>query len=207
MARPSNTQQRRAEIIAALGRVMASTGYERATVALIAREAGLGPGLVHYHFERKGEILLALVDGLAALAEARIQSRLARAEGPAARLDAALDALLVRGEGEDRDAVACWALIGAEAVKDAEVRLPYERHLGRLGRLLTELVEDRCREQGRSTEGCPALAGALLAQIEGCFALAAAVPQLIPAGSAAEMARRTAAGLIAGQPRIAAAAS
>lgn len=200
MARPTNTEQRRAEIVAALGRVMASAGYERATVALVAREAGLGAGLVHYHFDRKEEILLALVDGLAAGAEGRIRARMAEARGSPDRLGAALDALLDRGEGEDREAVACWALIGAEAVKSAEVRRPYERFIRALGELLAGLVEGACREQGRSAVGSAAIAGALVAQVEGYFALAAAVPDAIPAGSAAEMARRTAAGLIAGQP-------
>ena len=200
MARPANTEQRRAEIAAALARVMATTGYERATIALIAREAGLAPGLLHYHYARKEEILLALVDGLAATAAARIQGRLAGAVGPAARLDAVLDALLDRGEGADQQAVACWALIGAEAVKDADVRRHYERHLGALHHLLTGLLAAACHDQGRSAEGCPALAGALIAQVEGFFSLSAAVPALIPAGSAAGLARRTASGLIEAQP-------
>ena len=202
MARPANTDQRRAEIVAALGRVMATTGYERATIALVAKEAGLGSGLVHYHFERKEEILLTLVDGLASLAEARIRARLAQAQGPSARLDAALDALLDRGEGEDREAVACWALIGAEAVKSAEVRRPYERFIAALRDLLAGLVEASCQERGRSGLGSAAIAGALVALVEGYFALSAAVPDAIPSGSAAEMARRTAAGLIAGQPPV-----
>ena len=188
MARPANTDQRRAEIVAALGRVMATTGYERATIALVAKEAGLGSGLVHYHFERKEEILLTLVDGLASLAEARIRARLAQAQGPSARLDAAL--------------VACWALIGAEAVKSAEVRRPYERFIAALRDLLAGLVEASCQERGRSGLGSAAIAGALVALVEGYFALSAAVPDAIPSGSAAEMARRTAAGLIAGQPPV-----
>lgn len=200
MARPTNTEQRRAQIVGALATVMASTGYEGATIAQIARAAGLSPGLVHYHFERKEQILLALVGGLAARAEARIRARLARAEGAGARLDAALDALLIRGEDEDTDAVACWTLIGAEAVKSGAVRASYRRALVALRALLAELVEGCCAERGRSARGGDAIAGALVAQVEGCFALSAAVPELIPPGSAAEMARRTAAGLIAAQP-------
>ena len=40
---------------------MADRGYERASVTAIAKAAGLTPGLVHYHFHNKKEILLALV--------------------------------------------------------------------------------------------------------------------------------------------------
>ena len=47
MARPSNTEERRQQIVQGLLRVMAERGYERASIAEIARAAGLTPGLVH----------------------------------------------------------------------------------------------------------------------------------------------------------------
>jgi TetR/AcrR family transcriptional repressor of bet genes len=42
-------------------RSMAKRGYAGASVATIAREAGLAPGLVHYYFESKQAILLELM--------------------------------------------------------------------------------------------------------------------------------------------------
>src|SRR5687768_16400851 len=108
MGRPTNTEERRGEIVLALTRVMAREGYERATIALIAKEAGLSPGLVHYHFGSKAEILHALVEGLSLRAEGRIEANLGAHEGAAERLDALLDALLGRGDGADAEAVACW---------------------------------------------------------------------------------------------------
>ncbi|HEY4122015.1 MAG TPA: TetR family transcriptional regulator, partial [Byssovorax sp.] len=59
MERAPNVE-RRAQIVAALARVMAARGYERATVAQIAAEAGLAAGLVHYHFASKRDVLLTL---------------------------------------------------------------------------------------------------------------------------------------------------
>jgi len=53
MARPSNTDERRGQIVAALQAVMARAGYAGATIAAIARQAELAPGLVHYHFKDK----------------------------------------------------------------------------------------------------------------------------------------------------------
>jgi TetR/AcrR family transcriptional repressor of bet genes len=200
MARPTNTEERRGEIVLALSRVMAREGYERATIALIAKEAGLSGGLVHYHFESKAEILHALVEGLSLRAERRIEARVGTREGGMEKLDALLDALLARGEDEDVEAVACWSLIGAEAVKDEDVRALYRRFVTRLADRTAELFEAACREAGRSAEGKKAVACALVAMIEGYFALAAAVPDAIPAGTAAKMARRAARGLVEAQP-------
>ena len=120
MPRPSNTEERRAQIVDGLIAVMARQGYERASVAAIAAEAHLVPGLVHYHFESKLEILLALVEVL----HARLRERTARLlagvdpEDPHARLAAFLDAHVATGTGADPQAVACWVAIAAEAVRE-----------------------------------------------------------------------------------------
>jgi AcrR family transcriptional regulator len=51
----------RGRIVAAAFRSLAEHGYEAATVKDIAREAGVAPGLVHYYFETKEELLLAAI--------------------------------------------------------------------------------------------------------------------------------------------------
>lgn len=201
MGRPSNTEERRAEIVLALRRVMARHGYERATIAAIANEAGLAPGLVHYHFETKSEILHVLVRGLVAGARARIESRLAHVETPQGRLDGFIDALLGRGDDENRDAAACWALIGAEAATQPEVRALYGAFVGELATELATLLTRACHAEDRSGEGSKAMAGALVATVEGYFALGAAVPDVIPMGSAAAMTRHMAHGLVHAQPK------
>lgn len=201
MGRPSNTEVRREEIVLALGRVMAQRGYAGASIAAIAKEAGLAPGLVHYHFESKAEVLRTLVQGLAQGARARIDARVAAAETPAARLDAFIDALLARGEGEDPSAAACWALVGAEAATQPEVRALYGAFVGELAAELATLLARACHAEGKSGEGSKAMAGALVATIEGYFALGAAVPDVIPMGSAAAMTRHMAHGLVNAQSK------
>lgn len=201
MGRPSNTDERRTQIVEALRRTMARTGYERASVAAVAREAGLAPGLVHYHFETKDEILLVLVERLVARVRLRIADRDARAGSAEERLFAVLDALLGRDEGADADAVACWTLIGAEAIKSAEVRRLYASWIHELQALLRARIVEACHQAGRSGEGATSLAAALVALVEGYFQVAAAVPDAVPPGSAAASARRMAAGLLAAQPR------
>jgi TetR/AcrR family transcriptional repressor of bet genes len=201
MGRPSNTVERRGEIVVGLRRVMARKGYAGATIAEIAREAGLAPGLVHYHFADKAEILRALVAGLVATARARIEARVGRELAAGARLDAFIDALLARGGDDDTDAAACWALVGAEAVTQPDVRALYAGFVAEVATELGALLVAACHAEGRSGEGCRALAGALVATIEGYFALGAAVPDVVPLGSAAAMTRRMARGLVRAQPR------
>src|SRR3954470_3511156 len=81
MPRPSNTEERRAQITRALVKVMAKRGYDGASVADIARAARLTPGLVHYHFKSKRDILLAVLRDLVARHDAGLDARLAGAGG------------------------------------------------------------------------------------------------------------------------------
>ncbi|MDF1562854.1 MAG: TetR family transcriptional regulator [Deltaproteobacteria bacterium] len=204
MARPSNTDARRGEIVEALRRVMAEHGYEKATVSRIAEAAGLAPGLVHYHFGSKEEVLLALVDDLTGRAEARMDERLAAAgPDPRERLGAVLEALLATGSGSDPDAVACWTLIGAEAIRHPAVRAAYQTFVSQtVARLRRESLA-ACRAEGRAGGGVGAIAAGLMATVEGYFGLAAAVPGLVPEGTAAATARRIAFGLLDAQPPVA----
>jgi AcrR family transcriptional regulator len=57
-AEPSEEQQQtRERIIAAAARVLAEKGYEATTLREISREAQAAPGLVHYYFGGKDELL------------------------------------------------------------------------------------------------------------------------------------------------------
>ena len=89
MARPSNTAERRTQIAHGLIKVMSKRGYDGASIADVAAAAKLTPGLVHYHFKDKREILLAALAELSAAHEARLDRALARAGGdPAKEVDA-----------------------------------------------------------------------------------------------------------------------
>jgi TetR/AcrR family transcriptional repressor of bet genes len=201
MGRPSNTRERRAQIVDGLLTVMAEHGYAAASVAAVAEAAGLAPGLVHYHFDTKQEILLALVDTLDARARARRTAFTVKARTPRARLFASIDALLAPGDGADARAVACWVAIGAEAVHQPEVRRQYERLVREAVGELDVLLRDVLKSEGRSTAKAGIAAAGLMAAVEGCFRLAAAAPDVIVAGSAAGLVRAMAIGLVEAQVR------
>ena len=188
MSRRSNTEQRRAEIVSALLAVMAEHGYEKATIQLIGKQAGLAPGLLHYHFKTKGEILLALVKTLAELARQRYLDFASTASTADEFLRAYINARLATGDGADPHAVAAWVMIGAEAVRQPDVRAVYQEAMRAEMQLIEALLTACFTERGKPASAVPALAATLLALIEGAFQLASAAPEAMPVGYAASTA-------------------
>ncbi|MGZ3185022.1 MAG: TetR family transcriptional regulator [Telluria sp.] len=185
MARKSNSEQRRQEIVQAMLAVMSSHGYEKATIQLIAQQAGLAPGLVHYHFKNKEEILLHLVGSLAQLAQARYAKCAAGAVTAQDKLKAYIDARLAKGAGASPDAVAAWVVIGAEAVRQPAVRALYQHAVTAELRLVQDLLKGCLAERGKRVRRVAALAASLVAFMEGAFQLATAAQDVLPDGFAA----------------------
>jgi TetR/AcrR family transcriptional repressor of bet genes len=181
MARPSNRDERRAQIVDGLLRVLPETGYERATIQRIAEAAGLGAGLVHHHFGSKLEILLALGERLAEL----VSGRQREARTPRARVDAWIDAHLAQGDDASAEAVACWVALGAEALVHPEVRALHRTLLERRRADLDARLREVCRDEARSTRGLDVLVANVLATVEGYFQIATTAPDVVPRGSAA----------------------
>lgn len=190
MSKRPNTEQRRSEIVDALLSTIAECGYAKATIQLIAQKAGLSPGLLHYHFKTKAEILLELVKTLAALPRQRYAVFAAAAQTPEQRLQAYINARLSKGEGANPTAVAAWVMIGAEAVRQPEVRDIYQQAIAAELSLIQELLADYLQSVGQPTSNVERLAAGLLALMEGAYQLACAAPGTLPGGYAAEMAIR-----------------
>ena len=197
MPRPSNTDERRRQIALGLRRTMARKGYDGASVADVARAARLTPGLVHYHFKDKLEILLAVLDGLVEEHEARLDRAVADAGADAAAaLAAFLDVHLAVGPRADPEALACWNILGTEALRQPRVGRAFARSLRGLRDRLLAIIAAGLAEGSFRTSEPEAAAAALLATIEGYFVVAATARDLIPRASAARAARAMATGLL-----------
>jgi len=197
VGRPSNTAERRAEIVDALLSVMSRTGYEQATIALIARAAGLAPGLLHYHFQTKQAILIALVERIVARRDQRLAARLSAAGGePRGQLLAFIDAHVALGDDADPRTVAAWVVVGAEAVRQPEVRALYTEAIASSLARARALVAACLRHQGRSTRNAGRIAAAIVSAIEGAFLVHASAPGTLPDGYAAPTLRRMVEGLL-----------
>ncbi len=198
MGRPSNTATRREELVGGLLRVMAARGYGGATIAEIAREAGLPPGIVHYHFESKKEILVAVLERLSGVLRERYRRRAARAgrSETRGRVFAWIDAHVALGADANTKAMACWVAIGAEALRDPEVRAEFEKVLAEDRRTLEALLREALTAERRSSRAARAIATSLVAAVQGAFQLGCAAPGAIAPGSMAPLLRRMADGLL-----------
>jgi TetR/AcrR family transcriptional repressor of bet genes len=195
--RPSNTAQRRAEIVAAATRVIASEGYERATTGKIATAAELSSGLLHYHFESKQEILLAVIEALRERVTARMVSRIERAAAPRVRLRAYIDAMLSLDGGDaDPEAVAVWVVLAAESLRSVEVAAAFRTAMAERHAVLLELVGDVLIAERGHARGRSRIGAGIFAQIEGSLVLASTCPGQLPAGYAAATAWRVAEALL-----------
>lgn len=193
MPRPSNTEVRRSEIVGGLRKIMARRGYDGASVAEIARAAGITAGLVHYHFDDKREILLALIAELVREAGERAERALDRGgDDPLDRLQSYVDAFLSLETDPDQEAVACWIEIAAEAIRDTRVKKAFEAALAGIAAQLEALAGDALKRERHQAREAKAVAAALLALVHGYFLVSATAPGLIPAGSAASTTKRLA---------------
>lgn len=202
MPRKPNTEIRRQQIIEAMQQVIATSGYAGATIQMIATASGLAPGLIHYHFRDKHEILVALVERLANYAMERYERRIERANTPEQHLRAYLDARLAYGKDAKPDAVAAWVMIGEQAIRDLEVREIYQQAIGREIKLIRSLLKACLIDQGKQVRKLNALAAGLLAFIEGVFVVSCNARSLVPKGFAAELAITWVNRYIAAEPEM-----
>ena len=87
---------RRGQIIRAAATVLGRIGYSDSSVKQIALEAGVAPGLVHYYFTSKEELLVAVVHELEREMVADWQEAVSGIDDPLERIVAALDHTAVR---------------------------------------------------------------------------------------------------------------
>lgn len=182
---------------------MAKEGYEGATIQSIARQAKLSPGLLHYHFHSKLEIMLELIQLLSDRVQSRFEALAKKSKTEAesdAELRAFIKAHLMPGEDAYPNAVACWIVIGSEALRQQEVREAYQKichkHISLLETIVRACLESRQRESRQARS----IALGIFAAIEGAYRLVLAAPSLIESGFAAPTVEAMALGALAAQP-------
>jgi TetR/AcrR family transcriptional repressor of bet genes len=120
-------------------------------------------------------------------------------EAPRRRLESVVEAYVALGEDADPSAVASWVVIGAEALREPQVRALYDHTVRLAFRRLRRLATAALRADCRTTRNAGPIAAAILASIEGAYRLGASPPGLLPSGFAAPMLRRTLHGLLDGE--------
>jgi TetR/AcrR family transcriptional repressor of bet genes len=202
VTRRPNTEHRRSEIVLATMKVVAAKGYEKATIQEIATEAGLTPGLIHYHFSDKREILIALAKHLSDFAYSRYVKFAEAAKTPEERFRAYLEARLGFGKGASSDAVAAWVVVGSEAVRHLEIGQVYQEAITAELKLISELLSAYFAEHRRSQESVAHLAAVLMSFMEGAFQLSRAASQVMPRKYAAESAFQLVERFLRAEPKV-----
>jgi TetR/AcrR family transcriptional regulator, fatty acid metabolism regulator protein len=89
-ARTFTETARRAQIVQCAADVIAETGYARATMAEIARQAGVAKSVISYHFADKNELMQELIRTAVATFTEFIEPRLAAQASAAGKIGAYL---------------------------------------------------------------------------------------------------------------------
>lgn len=167
-------------MLQAFARVLADHGYAGATIAAVATEVGVAPGLVHHHFDSKAELLSGLLADLVS----RFRERVRRYE-QADQVLAYGDAALRLDEHADLVAAKCWVGLFAEAIRDPALFAQMRRLID------TEILTLQRRSGGQFSAQD---AGCVLAFVIGSLVLGAFAPRKT-AGFAAPGLRRLVAAL------------
>lgn len=146
MGRPRLTEQRQAEILAALERCLLRDGLANTTVAAVAAEAGFHRTLINHYFGDMESLVGAL---LVALADELTQSfRAATAQSP--RLPAVLDYLFRRTPSRARRLIGALRAADSESAKGPLAQM-YEAFTAGLDACLRAEIPAAPAEQRRAT--------------------------------------------------------
>jgi TetR/AcrR family transcriptional repressor of bet genes len=141
--------------------VLGKHGRGGATIAAVAAEAGIAPGLVHHHFHDKDDLYMALLEAL--LVEFRRRAEAAPDEDP---LDAYVNAALSLDERSDTVAARAWVGVFAEALSEPALFAKVRRMMD------TEVVHVERRSGGTlgTAESSAVVAFVIGALVFGAFA-------------------------------------
>ena len=161
---------RREQILQAALGVALRRGIEGLTVRAVAAEARLSHGLVHFHFERKDRLVLALLDSvLAATLTLHPPADPARMPEPLQRLRTLLRQemeRLSRKPALTRLLLEFWASSTRHREMRARITAALERYRAAFRTVTEEVL---CAEPARFTGGTPdALAAVAVSFINGC---------------------------------------
>jgi len=125
---PVMQEARRQQLVGATVRIIARHGFSNTTLAKVAQEAGLSPGIVNFYFTSKDQLLIAVLKSLSDEFMGRLEHALAESgTDPAENLGALIAAILDPTLSQP-DKVAVWyAFWGESGARSEYMRLCGER--------------------------------------------------------------------------------
>lgn len=180
-------EERRADLVEAAARVLASVGVAGATVRAIAEEAGVSPGLIGHYFGGVDALVAATYAHVEAQVSAAIEASVARAGAePRSRLDAFVTASFAPPVAR-ADLLATWIAFWSLVRSRPDIARQHDEQYGHFRTRLEGLLAD-C--------GLPApqrrhAAIAITALVDGLWLELCLSPQAFTAEEAGTIARRS----------------
>ena len=177
--RKASQEVRREEILQAAYEVATEEGIGGLTIRAVAARAKLSHGLVHFHFQRKGELLPALLDRvLTKTTVLDVPEHIARQPRALDRLHALLRQEMERLSHEPRRTrlfLEFWALGARQAPIRTRISAALERYRG----AFRETVDEVLRTEAVPFAGATAdgLAAVAVSWIQGCAVQAMIDPE------------------------------
>jgi AcrR family transcriptional regulator len=143
--REEKRQANRAQILVAARKVFARRGYDRASIAEIAAEAGLSNGAIYYNFKDKEDLFLALLDERIAERVRRLAAA-ATLAGEGGVHEEAQDVIVTLKQSRE------WRLLFLEflvyAARNPSFRAKFVARRRRMRVALQDALEQRTRARG-----------------------------------------------------------
>lgn len=146
MGRKSKVAERRKEILEHFYMVIIEEGFDRASIARIAKRMQVNPSLLIHYFSTKEEMIKGLIDSILTHYQQRFLPALENAPDPKTRLHLILKGLTfnaLRKDTDDAVYYSCYALL----FRDPEIKSRFKEVYKEIGSILaTEL--QRANEAG-----------------------------------------------------------
>lgn len=141
MQKIARKTQRREQILDGMFAVMSTAGSLRASVTEIAQSAGIARGALHYYFDSKDEIRVALMERLGSNYTSHLAAALAKRSTPEAKLDILLQFHFGGEAARTHQLMAVWIDFWGQAQSSLEVQQAVFEVQERARALCADVVE------------------------------------------------------------------
>lgn len=141
MARPSVEAERKEQILRSACNVIAERGISGLRVADVARDAGVSPGIIHYYFDNKRDLMRAAFEENFQYSLERRAAIFDSDQDSPSKLRALVDAYLPEGD-ETVAAWHVWVELWAEGLRDEGLRDLNDRAYGEWRRIIAGVIRD-----------------------------------------------------------------
>ena len=114
---------RREQIRRAAAQIVATHGFERTTLSMVAKEAGVSTGMINHYYDGKLALMLDVMTYASEIFQLRIKEAIGRAATAVAKLDALIESSVSVAEPDCARGQRIWLWAEAEAIDNRELAL------------------------------------------------------------------------------------